>query len=154
MIDLSDPKNKGYWINWDMDHSFRDGGAIHDNLTRETWQQSGFNRQFGNFDLKNHCFQSILFSFQVDEHDDYREEFLRLLVEVLNHRLTHEYLQSRVDYYKKMLIQYGEPHVEYFTMLDEFIKHRPRFILEEVKEKWSLLIQVIFLEQSKFWWVV
>ncbi len=138
VYDSSDPDARGFWINWDMDQSFWDVKGASKNLPREIWQMPGLDRFFSDQKLKTGCYQKDLFFRLIKKSDEYKKYFLKLLVDTLNHCLTHKYLQSRIDYYQKMLIQYGKPHPEYIAMLNTFIEYRPGRILQEIKKKFSL----------------
>ncbi|MEE4167213.1 MAG: hypothetical protein V2I35_14515, partial [Desulfocapsaceae bacterium] len=78
------------------------------------------------------------FTLLLEKSPKYRGVFLSLLVEVLNHSLTEEFLFSRLDYYQQMLTELDEPHEKYFDMLRKFMANRSHFLLEEIQEALQL----------------
>lgn len=126
------------WINWDMDHSFYDHGAVVNNLHREPWQQPGLNLFFRGSDPKKDCWRVSIFHRLLKKSSEYKIYYIKSLVEALNHLINREFLSSRVDYYQNMLVNYGEPHEEYMKMLETFMNERPYFLLLEFKEKFDL----------------
>ena len=140
-FDRKNQDAKLFWINWDMDQSFWDKKALVSNLARENWEQSGFKLfyQAGGEQPRDDCWRVNLYHRLLNESIEFRQEFISLFIEILNHRLTQEFLHSRLKYYQTMLAAYGEPHYEYMTMLENFIMHRHDYLLNEAKDEYSLI---------------
>ena len=136
ILDLRDADAKGFYVNWDMDLSFRDGRS--GGIDREKWEQPGVGRQYGQYNWKKDCFQSVLFTLLMDQSPQHRDTFLSLLVTTLNHKLTEDFFRSLLAYYKDMLERIGTPHHEYFEMLENYTENRSEFLLDELKELFSL----------------
>lgn len=135
VFDNEDPDARLYWINWDMDHSFYDLAAERNNLERENWTQSGFKIIYRN---RHHCGRTKMFSRLMNESPEFKLFFIGLMTELMNHRLTEEFLQGRVDYYGSMMENFGQPHEAYVDMLHEFMEKRPALILAEAQEYFGL----------------
>ena len=107
------------WINWDMDHSFFDLKAQSQNLERENWEQEGFRLVYSSHGTN--CDRHVLFSRLINESSEYRSYFINIVSEILNHKLNREFLLSRVEYYQKMLGNYGDPRADYIIMLKKYM---------------------------------
>jgi hypothetical protein len=137
VLDKSDPEAKLFWINWDMDQSFWDyGKSLDPTIMRENWKQAAFSRIYNK---KNHyCGRTTLFTRLIDETEEYKPFVVDIVTELLNHKLTEKFLNSRVQYYKQMMEQFGEPHIEYIDFLEQFMKKRPDHIRLDMKKKFGL----------------
>ncbi len=135
VYDNEDPGAKLSWINWDMDHSFYDREGTVNKMDRDNWQQSAFDRVYRDDHLSG---RTKLFTRLMRESEEYRSEFINLVVFLLNHRLTPDFLHERVDYYRQMMENFGEPHEQYVAMLKKFMDHRPEFIFKDMQEKFGL----------------
>jgi len=136
VYDKTDPNARISWINWDMDHSFFDDQAKKHKIKREHWQQEAFKLIYK--ERNHYCGRTTLFSRLMNESEEYKKYFIELVAELMNHRLTAGFLSSRVKYYKKMLAEYGQPHVPYVTMLEKFIANRSNFIFDDMANYFEL----------------
>ena len=134
IYDRQDPQAKMAWLTWDLDHSFYDFHVSQLNR-RKNWQQEGFSLVYNN---SNQCFRTTLFARLMKESPQFRQQFIARIVDLLNHRLTEKYLLSRVDYYARMLRQFGQAYPVYIGILTEFMKNRPEFLRREMAELFSL----------------
>jgi len=130
------PEARLYWLVWDMDHSFYDYSALLSGLDRESWQQPGYGILYGKGGMS--CGRTVLFTRLMKESPEYREYHINLIVGLLNHRLTRDFLLSRVSYYQKMLESFGSPHIDYILMLQEFMVHRPDFMRKDIGRLFGL----------------
>jgi hypothetical protein len=135
IYDNEDPGAKVSWINWDMDHSFFDHFANIYKVDRENWQQAAFELVYMD---KHFSGRTKLFSRLMRESEEFHREFIDLVVHLLNHRLTYDFLHDRVAYYRQMMEYFGEPHEEYVTMLRKFMDHRPAFIFRDMQKHFAL----------------
>ena len=136
VLDKSNPEAKLFWINWDMDQSFWDHGKWLDpTLKRENWQQNAFSRIYKE---SHFCGRTTLFTRLINQTEEYKSFVVDIVTELLNHKLTDKFLNSRVQYYKLMMKQFGEPHVEYIDFLEQFMKKRPDYIRLDMKKIFEL----------------
>ncbi len=137
VYDYKNPDAKLHWLTWDMDHSFYDYAAeVNKQLKRENWRQAGFELFYRK---KNQlCGRPILFSRLMQESDQFRQWAINLMMGLLNHKLTPEFLLTRVNYYNTMLKNYGAPHPEYIDMLTQFMKNRTGFIRKDMVHHFKL----------------
>lgn len=131
VLDREVPGSRLFWINWDMDQSFYDYTALTHGYQRPNWQQAGM----GIINRNSHiCGRTMLFSRLFRESPEYRSYITQMVTELLNHRISKDFLQQRIQYYEQMLRAFGEPHDEYIAMLQDFMANRNNFILEELKQ--------------------
>ncbi len=135
ILNSKDPDSRLRWINWDMDHSFYDLKAETQKLVRPNWMQEGM--ELLN-DPDGSCDRQVLFTRLIRESDAYRRYFSALVTEILNHRLTEEFLLERVGYYRRMLQEFGMPHRKYTSMLEEFMRYRAEFLRGEMVKQFQL----------------
>ncbi len=136
VLDKSDPDAKLFWINWDMDQSFWDHGKwINPEIVRENWEQPAFAKLY----KKRHfCGRTRLFTRLINETEEYTSYVADMVTELLNHKLTEKFLDTRVQYYKHMMEEFGEPHSEYIAFLEQFMNKRPDYIRKDMKLKFGL----------------
>lgn len=136
IFDLKNSSAKMQWINWDMDHSFFDLKAQSQNLERENWEQEGFRLVYSSHGTN--CDRHVLFSRLINESSEYRSYFINIVSEILNHKLNREFLLSRVEYYQKMLGNYGDPRADYIIMLKKYMDNRSMFLRQEMLKELNL----------------
>ena len=123
--DLSDQNGRWFFINWDMDHSFMDYNEQslvpweHDTF-RTTLERAGEARR----GRRRSEIRSIVLTTLLAEDQRYRDYFKRTFDEVMNHRLTPEFLDERFAYYEEFGRAWGESR-EYLTTLRDYLTHRP-----------------------------
>lgn len=132
VMDTADPDAKLRWINWDMNQSYWDRMSELYHVKRENWQQEGLELIYKR---NNFCDRSVLFTRLIDESKEYREYYGTVFSEILNHRLTEDFLLERVGYYGEMLASFGDPHEDYVTMLGQFMRNRAEFLRREMVEQ-------------------
>ncbi|MDP3479826.1 MAG: CotH kinase family protein [Desulfoprunum sp.] len=136
ILDTANPDAKLRWINWDMDQSYWDFFAETYHIDRKNWQQTGLELIYKKGE--NYCDRSVLFTRLIKESREYREYYCTLFSEILNHRLTEDFLLERVNYYRDMLAAYGKPHEEYIEMLTDFMQNRAGFLRQEMVKQLHL----------------
>lgn len=99
VLDKTKENAKWFWINWDMDQCFRNTRE----KEKEIWEQELCLNEVMNstssLDRKDP--RGVLFRRMMTEDPEYKIYFENLLTEVLNHRLSRGYLESRIQYYEK-----------------------------------------------------
>jgi hypothetical protein len=136
VLDKSKPDSKWFWINWDMDQSFKNN---FEPGKENTWEQElNLYNVINNpeKDKKNRQTKfyqgddprAVLFRRMSREDPEFKKYFQRLFMNVMNHKLTLEFLESRVDYYEKTNIASGVPDTRFTNGLRLFIKHRPEYL--------------------------
>jgi len=152
VLDYQDPQSKLAWLTWDMDHSFYDHGATRNYLERKNWEQPAFKMMY--FEGWHICGRPVLFSRLMRESEEYRKYFINLISGLLNHKLTKEFLFSRIAYYKTMLDAYGQPHHKYIDMLREFMAKRPGFIRKDIAHYFQLkgpfIVKLVAPKEKEF----
>ncbi len=136
--DESKPGAKWFFINWDMDHSFVDFGAAWKQGKRPKWRQEAFELIFSHINFRDRPnpdrpinygdIRRVIFTRLWKDSPEYRAYFLRLTMDLLNHRLTRTFLLSRLAYYQDVL------EVEHREDREEFLLHRGEFLREELQK--------------------
>ena len=116
---------KWFWINWDMDHSFMDMYGGND----DTWELDIFDV----LETRRLQMRATLWRRLMAESPTFRESFISLFTEVLNHRLTQEFLQSRVDFYERVAIEHDIEDRTFIDKMREFFRRRHAVVREQLQ---------------------
>ena len=122
--DARDPEGRWFWINWDMDGSFsrRYGEPPWEFDTfQDVLDRAGAPRRL----RRRSEPRPELLTTLLAEDEAYREYFKRIFVEVMNHRLTQDFLTERFEYYRHIAHRYGVEHLKYLDTLRDFLTYRP-----------------------------
>ena len=133
VLDASKPDAKWFWINWDMDGSFRN---LAEPEKENIWEQEVcihnvmMNPPRDRKNLKTARYQNedprpILFRRMHQEDPDFKKYFERLYMNVMNHKLSPEYLQAWYErQHRSIVALYPEERTFLETQLHPFINHR------------------------------
>ncbi len=127
-LDSSRTPPRWFWVNWDMDGSFRsfDLDSYADLLNRVDELQRGRSHTEPRSNLLTTLFA---------EDDAFRTFYKRLFVAVMNHHLTPEFLERRLDYYRRAGQQLGVTDTKYLREYATFLERRPAFF-RKLTESW------------------
>lgn len=126
VLDYARPYPRWFWINWDMDHSFKDFKRT--SKSGKIWEQQAVDlvlRKRG--DLR----ATLLRRLQNDS-PEYRAYFIRRVDQFLNHHITPEWLNARLDYYRDLAGVFGRDNTDSDRRLREFCMKRPDFIRRQM----------------------
>jgi len=146
VLDLNRSDAKWIWINWDMNHSIRDcrseWGWL-EGFTREPWEQEGFElilagkkwyvRNAKVRSLRIWDVRSILFARLIKESPEYCDYFVRLMMDIMNHRLTADFFKPLIERYKRLAISYGFGR-EAYTRIEKYVQNRPIFLRKQIQQ--------------------
>lgn len=122
ILETEKPGGKWFWINWDMD-----GSSWHRKAdTREVWEMA--------LPRKNRSgLHPYIFYRLLTESPEYRTFFAKLVTDLLNHRITYEYLDSRLEYYDRLGKTIG---VEEDRLLKgtHFFKYRADYVRSQMAQ--------------------
>lgn len=120
VLDSSKPGSKWFWVNWDMDRSFI--------LKNETWDIILDSEDPEEFHL--HRIRSILFKRLLSECPNYRKYYVRLVMDLLNHRVNKNFLLARSNYYLRMAmdLNLSENEISSVRGMRDFLKDRSYFL--------------------------
>ena len=116
--DSSKPAANWFWINWDIDQSFRRWDIDLLDVLREHVNWGPWVRASG--DVR----PSVLTSLLTDD-EEYREYFKSAFARMLNHQLTEDFLDEQFDHYANIARMYGVEDLGYLEPLREFLTRRP-----------------------------
>jgi hypothetical protein len=127
-LDLAGTPPRWFWVNWDMDGSFRayDLDSYQDLLNRVNEGQRG----------RSHTEpRGNLLTRLLSEDATFQTRYKRLFVAAMNHRLTPAFLEERLDHYRGLSTRLGVRDTEYLLELDDFFRRRPGFFWM-ITEQW------------------
>ena len=117
-----------FWVNWDMDQSFRDWD--HDSyqylLERVAEGRRGRNPAEP---------RSVILSQLLADDPQYREYLKRVVQKALNHQLTDAFLMDRYEHYLTTATQLQIRRLDYLPRLREFLERRRNFF-RLISEQW------------------
>lgn len=120
VLDSSKPGAKWFWVNWDMDRSFI--------LKNESWDIILNSVDPEGYQL--HRIRSILFKRLLSECPNYRKYYVRLVMDLLNHRVNEKFLIERSNYYVRMAknLKLSRDELSNARGMSEFLDNRPNFL--------------------------
>jgi hypothetical protein len=127
-LDSSRTPPRWFWVNWDMDGSFRsfDLDSYADLLNRVDELQRGRSHTEPRANILTTLFA---------EDEAFRSFYKRLFVAAMNHHLTPEFLDRRLDYYRRAGEQLGVEDLGYVREYRTFLERRPAFF-RTLTESW------------------
>jgi hypothetical protein len=127
-LDSSRTPPRWFWVNWDMDGSFRafDLDSYSDLLNRVDELQRGRSHTEPRSNILTTLFA---------EDEAFRSLYKRLFVGAMNHHLTPAFLARRLDYYRRAGEQLGVEDVRYLREYRTFLERRPAFF-RTLTESW------------------
>jgi hypothetical protein len=121
--DQRDENSRWFWINWDMDHSFMD---LYQRAP-SPWEIDTYRTLLGvRVDAR-----SRILTMLIEQDPAYRRRFAARLTEVLNHRLTPSFLQSRLEHYRLAAGMHGIDDRAFLDIIEDFFEHRPSVLLAQ-----------------------
>jgi len=140
--DRTVPGATWFWVNWDMDQSFRN--------TNEP-QKDNFWEQEVNFHnvmlnpkrdrkspktgrYQNKDPRAILFRRMHQEDPAFKKYFERLFMKVMNHKLSPEYLRAWVDGHQRAITPLDTDDQVFFDQLRLYVRHRPAYLRELMRK--------------------
>jgi hypothetical protein len=61
------------------------------------------------------------------------EYFVRLMMDILNHRLRDDFFQPLIERYKRLAISYGFER-EAYTRIEKYVQNRPAFLRKQIQQ--------------------
>jgi formylglycine-generating enzyme required for sulfatase activity len=109
-----------FWVNWDMDQSFRSWNldSYQYILERVGEGRRGRNRAEPRAFLLTHL---------IAEDPEYRDYFKRTAQRILNHHVTDAFLMQRYDHYLDTATKLGVTRLDYLVRLRDFLERRRAF---------------------------
>lgn len=125
--DMSRPGSRWFWINWDMDHSFRD--KYEEGEPGRPWTQPGFDLIRRRRYVPPHLCRRLLASDIA-----FREMFVDLATEALNHRISPDVLLPRIDFYENLATACGLEDLASFEQMRSYVRQRPGFLRKDMRK--------------------
>lgn len=125
--DTSRESAQWFWVNWDMDGSFRhaDLDSFPALLSR-----TGARRARRPNDPRPYILTTLL-----DRDAEYRAYFMRTWTDAMNHALTKEFLDERYAHYERLARDLGVDDRRFLVPLRHFLTERPRLVWQTA-EAW------------------
>lgn len=125
--DMSEPGSRWFWINWDMDHSFRD--KYKEGEPGRPWTQPGFDL------IRRRRYVPPLLCRRLLASDvAFRDRFVHVATEALNHKLTLEALLERIAFYEGLASAYGVENLESFDRMRAYVRQRKAFLRTDMRK--------------------
>ena len=124
VLDKTKNDEKWYWINWDMDHSFRNK---YESKDIDLWEQKQIFK-----DLRTRNYEqrprAKLFQRLINEDTEFIRYFEQKVMISLNHLLTDDFLSERLNYYQSVASKFKIPDsLQGFDQIRKFLSFRPSF---------------------------
>lgn len=136
VLDKTKTVPQWYWVNWDMDRSFF-FQTPHEHIARKgrIWEKVGLERILNPASTEP---RSVVCLRLLNESPRYRRYFIRLLQDLLNHRLNDRFFRNRIRYYSTLAASYRKKMLKPVGLLREFLSKRPRFMRKEARDYFGL----------------
>jgi formylglycine-generating enzyme required for sulfatase activity len=128
-LDVTRKERRWFWVNWDMDRSFRE------------WDLDMYALLFGRIEERSleaqptHLRGTIFVHHLLTDDPGYRTYFKRTFLRVMNHHVTDAFLQERYRHYRDVATELGVAHLDYLPRLRSFLERRPAFF-RRLTEQW------------------
>jgi formylglycine-generating enzyme required for sulfatase activity len=126
--DLTRDEASWFWVNWDMDRSFRVWDA--DNYSYLLEQVGGPRRGRNRAEPR-----SLVLTALLQDDPAYREYVARIFDRVMNHRITPAFLRERLDHYRAIATTLQPDDLAFLPRLERFLDRRPAFF-RQLTEQW------------------
>ena len=127
-LDRTKREGGWFWVNWDMDQSFRDWSldSYQYLLERIAEERRGRNPAEP---------RSVILSELIAGDPHYRDHLKRVVQKALNHQLTDAFLMDRYEHYLDAATQLQIPRLDYLPRLRQFLERRRDFF-RLTSEQW------------------
>jgi formylglycine-generating enzyme required for sulfatase activity len=127
-LDRTKANGGWFWVNWDMDQSFRDWNLDSYQYLLERVAEGRRGRNPAEP-------RSVIISELIAGDPEYREYLKRVIQKALNHQLTDAFLMERYEHYLTIATQLRIQHLEYLPELRLFLERRRDFF-RLISEQW------------------
>ncbi len=127
-LDRTKTRGGWFWVNWDMDQSFRDWNLDSYQYLLERVAEGRRGRNPAEP-------RSVILSKLIAEDPQYREYLKRVVQKALNHQLTDAFLMERYEHYLTTATQLQIPRLDYLPRLRQFLERRRDFF-RLISEQW------------------
>lgn len=100
LLDETRSDSRWFWLNWDMDHSFKSKASP---SNKQPWEEDLFEREL----RRDRDMRTILLKKLIATSPEYRDYLLEVFTETINHRVTEEYLGKLLKRYELIAHQYA-----------------------------------------------
>jgi hypothetical protein len=143
LLDKTESPPRWRWLTWDMDHSFAriypHHALIHP-WEKDHWglalrrpADPGYDDYLQRWDIR-----SVIFTRLMAESPDYRAGFIRLVTDLLNHRLTPAFAEERLAHYRRLTEAYEYSDTAFLDDYRRFLAFRPFHLREALRRDLAL----------------
>ena len=126
LLDETRPEARWFWINWDMDHSFTSPVRP---ARYKPWEVDLFRQIVFEESLDP---RSLLLRNLIEYHPTYLSYLLNLYTEAINHRLTQEFIEGRLQHYEGVARAYGLRDVAFIDQARSYLARREPILRERM----------------------
>ena len=123
------PDRRWFWVNWDMDHSFM--SAARRQVARP-WETNQLGHLLERREPRPTLFRRLARSRQ------FGPRLADTFSEVLNHRVTTDYVAALLDRYRELAADLGIEERSYFDQIAEFLQRRPGILRRQMNRELRL----------------
>jgi len=127
-LDRTKTSGAWFWVNWDMDQSFRDWNLDSYQYLLERVAEGRRGRNPAEP-------RSVILSELIAGDPQYRDYLKRVVQKALNHQLTQAFLMERYEHYLATATQLQVPSLDYLPRLRQFLERRRDFF-RLTSEQW------------------
>ncbi len=127
-LDRTKTTGEWFWVNWDMDQSFRDWNLDSYQYLLERVAEGRRGRNPAEP-------RSVILSQLIAEDPQYRDYLKRVVQKALNHQLTQAFLMERYEHYLTTAMQLQVKRLDYLPRLRRFLERRREFF-RLTSEQW------------------
>ncbi len=129
VLDKRRPGAKWLLVNWDMESSFPDI------VMRKRHRKAGKRGHYIKYVITNrHYLQSYLLRRLLYEDSEYKDYYIRMAMNLMNHRLTEEFLNNRIDYYAGMEKMLDDQKPSTLARIRGYLNRRPATARKEMEK--------------------
>ena len=117
LFDETQSDSRWFWLNWDMDHSFKSNASP---LNEPPWEVDLFKRELRrDRDLRTNLLRKLIATSSA-----YRDYLLEVYTETINHRVTEKYLGKLLNRYELIAHQYAPDFVGDIDRVRHYLANR------------------------------
>jgi formylglycine-generating enzyme required for sulfatase activity len=142
--DLTRREAPWFWVGWDMDTSFRRADA--DSYTSLLEPVGGPRRGRNPAEPR-----AVLIAAMLEDDPAYREYFAAEFDRVMNHVLTPEFLQQRVEHYRSVAIALAQEDLTFIDRMVSFMTERPAMFRRLTEQRLNLAVGTMGTTATPRW---
>lgn len=143
LIDKTEATPRWRWIVWDVDHSFAriyPRHALTHIWEKDHWNLAWYRPNETGYDifLQRWDIRGVIFTRLINESPEYRKKFMRLVTDLLNHRITPAFAKTSMTNFERLAETYEFDDKTFLDDYRRFIAFRPFQLRESLRKTLNL----------------